>query len=1380
MKGSNEIELRRRTSENYTHEVIEDTKLKRVTSWRKSQSKFLKNLFYNIISFGILHLVSLFYPKLYIKLYCNPSPASECDYFLVENIYGKLTLCPNICKKKDIEELNMPLQEKSELSLIEKKSKIDFTKTLLYSFVYKSNVYEYDEKKDAIIPVYMDLSSMTNKEILDYFLSGLGTKSLVKKYRERYGKNEYAFNTGILYLFFLKNEIPSYIIVIIICCIETVAFQDLNILIVKIVIVILFFLAQIINIKVTIINKYNNEFTLDGNKRKIKVKRKYLLNDSEEFYAEINPEKLLPGDIIFLKENDFVPCDCIIIEGECYASESNLTGKLDISNKTSISDDENLFNYKENNINILYHGMKIVKTFSKINNNYISALCINIGPNTYKANQFSNIFYFLERKKEYNYVYNLFGERKIIFIYIIIAIISSQIYGFAFTYLTSVDVSQEYFTRLISRIMLGGLSECLILPYFLTHSFMILLGVFRLQKNNITCFDKSRLINSGKINTIIFNKTGTLSGETLEIDGYYIPNYSIEKEGNTFYNRYSASQSKKLNVEILNYYREYLHIKTNEDFAFHFNELRSKFEYLLILFLECLLCCNDVEKIGIDIFGNKLETSLLSDMKWDIKPFNSNNNDIKENGKSKENYVIKYVNDDNKDDSSYYLVKKKVYDIFPKNNYKLSESSNISTRKNLNEYSNIPDKKNEKHLLKRKNVFRKSIMTLEVLSDLYTAQAALYKLRILKKFVINGSLCHSAVVYNFVTRELRFMTKGYPEKIINKCLKSSLPVDLEQTISNCRKNGLIVLVCATKILDISHYDGSDELDDYMFELNFCGFMTLKNKIKSRVKYSIEQIKEFECHMVISSADNEYNCLSAGINSGIIKDNNNIFLLDRIGKYNKLFIRKLYSTKEKEEEIEKKDINEENYYSNISKKRKTCFIEKNKSKKIRFNEFLINNDEDINFNKKIRSTFSKKTTKFKDISEANKLEESSNSRITGLQLSKKSSDVSAKFKKSTKDSSKSQKKLNKGIDTNNNIKCFHDIAYYHGIFDDYEELNDGIYCVSSSAFNFLYDNKSYEGIQYILEKLHKKCKIFFNMSSVDKSRLIDYFRESKDNYVLTIGGCDSDFDSIISSNVGVSLRNPPNKNMILCHFYFSKKDIIYIKNLVIMGRLLYENSILLEIVSFSCAVAVNFFLVGCLSKYLDIKGFLSNQLRFLDLENLILEMVSFVGAPKDKIQLLKNKKILNIYYIIQLVVLLIFKLISLTLLENLYIVDETLNKEKSDEEYINFVFILCVEFIINSIFAFNNVSFYRKSPFSNVILVILSLLDLLYIILLICLNSSNFNSDIINLTKYSYSDNLIDSYSDRNGLLLLFIMIFDFICSFLFSTIIYYIFIRYIK
>ena len=95
----NNIKIIRRTLENNTHIVIEDTKLKNVTSWRKSESKFLKFLIFNILSFGILHIISLFKPKLYLKLYCNPWPPKECDFFLVENIYGNYTLCAKIHKK---------------------------------------------------------------------------------------------------------------------------------------------------------------------------------------------------------------------------------------------------------------------------------------------------------------------------------------------------------------------------------------------------------------------------------------------------------------------------------------------------------------------------------------------------------------------------------------------------------------------------------------------------------------------------------------------------------------------------------------------------------------------------------------------------------------------------------------------------------------------------------------------------------------------------------------------------------------------------------------------------------------------------------------------------------------------------------------------------------------------------------------------------------------------------------------------------------------------------------------------------------------------------------------------------------------------------------
>ena len=296
-----------------------------------------------------------------------------------------------------------------------------------------------------------------------------------------------------------------------------------------------------------------------------------------------------------------------------------------------------------------------------------------------------------------------------------------------------------------------------------------------------------------------------------------------------------------------------------------------------------------------------------------------------------------------------------------------------------------------------------------------------------------------------------------------------------------------------------------------------------------------------------------------------------------------------------------------------------------------------------------------------------------------------------------------------------------------------------------------------------------------MSSLDKSRLIDYFRESGDNVVLSLGGCDSDLDAIISSNVGVSLKNPPNQNMILCHFYSSKKDIISLKSIITIGRLLYENSILLEIVSFSCAIAINFFLIGCLTNNLDIKGFLANQLRFLDLEFLILEMFSFAGSPKEKSNMIRNKKLLNVYYVVQLSALLIFKLSSIALLQNLYKTDENLNSGESNSEYINFIFILCIEFVINSIFIFNHISFYREPPFSNITLVVSSLIVFIYVILLICLNSSNFNSDIIGLTNFAYSENLIDTYSDQNRMWLTVIICFDFSGSFLFCSILYIIF-----
>jgi magnesium-transporting ATPase (P-type) len=296
-----------------------------------------------------------------------------------------------------------------------------------------------------------------------------------------------------------------------------------------------------------------------------------------------------------------------------------------------------------------------------------------------------------------------------------------------------------------------------------------------------------------------------------------------------------------------------------------------------------------------------------------------------------------------------------------------------------------------------------------------------------------------------------------------------------------------------------------------------------------------------------------------------------------------------------------------------------------------------------------------------------------------------------------------------------------------------------------------------------------------MSSIDKTCSIDFYREHKNITVCNIGECESDFDSIITSNVGISIKNPTNINTILCHFYYSNTNISCIKNIILEGRVLLENNILLEKVSFLCSMALNSYILCCLIRNIDAND---SQLNFLEIEYLVLAVFSFSGEPKNDIfvePLVKNRKLLNVYYIIELIGVLSVKLFSIYLFSYFYRSDFLFDKEKRDLTFVTFYFSLCIEFLVSIIYSLNLISFYRKSPFSNVSLIILTLLLFIYLVIIVCLNSSNMKYDFIGITYFDFSANLIDSFSDKNKIFLLMALLFDFIGSFVLSTIIYYIF-----
>ena len=656
-----------------------------------------------------------------------------------------------------------------------------------------------------------------------------------------------------------------------------------------------------------------------------------------------------------------------------------------------------------------------------------------------------------------------------------------------------------------------------------------------------------------------------------------------------------------MNNQLLKYYKEYLN-KQNYNYNNPGNNLRflkilpnqilindnNKSNQYISLFIECLLSCNNLEKYNIELFGNNIEIKLFNEFNWNLEKYDNNNTNIniidyksfKNNNYNKSNSF---------DEFNFNLIEKRIIDIFPNNYYKITESSKynnnschkkkISKNKTqgnimenrINNYLS-QDNKLEKHFtFNNINEISKNIKYCKINS---------YKLRIFKKFIKNGTLNSAAIVFNFITNELRFMIKGMPEDILEKCDKNTFPDNLENVISYHRKNGFFIIMCASKLINIEEYKDSNDFDYYMNDLTFCGFITIKNIIKENVKKSIHELKKFNYNLIITSGDNEYNCLSLGFKCGII-ENKNIYSFDIDDYVNKLILKKLYKAKIYNDEDRKSKI-EKNSNSNSKKSNnnikfnlndlkenftkiditanpqyknkifKNDKIEKKKSK------LVFENSERGNFNNSLNFNFSE--CKEKDSNSNLIIPKTIKKNFKKINLNRIKRQKIYQNKENREENSFKRNKsfISNGLIKNKDIFCYEKVYYYPKIFKDYEELKDNcIFCISGKAFNFLYKNKQKKECKNLLEKICKNCKIFFNMSSLNKSFLVDYYRENPNNYICNIGECESDIDSLITSNVGIKLKKPNNQNTLLFHFYSSKKGIDCIKTIIMEGRIFYE-------------------------------------------------------------------------------------------------------------------------------------------------------------------------------------------------------------------------------
>lgn len=253
--------------------------------------------------------------------------------------------------------------------------------------------------------------------------------------------------------------------------------------------------------------------------------KQLLAEPARSSWTTLNSEQLVPGDIVDLAAMygadaanpghrliEALPCDVVLLEGDCIVNEAMLTGesvpvvkapvsRADLADVVASGGD-----LARIDKNVLYSGTKLVRVRPGTSG-ATRALVIRTGFSTAKGSLVRQMLF--PRPISHKFYRDAFYFIGNLFVIATIGMVATIIY-FKIIGVSSEEIalrSLDVLTIAVPPALPATLSIC------------VTFSITRLKRANIFCLSPQRINVAGMVNMFVFDKTGTLTEEGLDVMG---------------------------------------------------------------------------------------------------------------------------------------------------------------------------------------------------------------------------------------------------------------------------------------------------------------------------------------------------------------------------------------------------------------------------------------------------------------------------------------------------------------------------------------------------------------------------------------------------------------------------------------------------------------------------------------------------------------------------------------------------------------------------------------------------------------------------------------------------------------------------------------------